>query len=329
MTANETHPNIEDVRRIADRVSNWGRWGLEDELGTLNFLTPEVVAAATQCVRRGELFSLAVPFDEKGPQSGGWGRFNPIHVMMRDGNDAVTGTTVRDFYGGFDGYVRGTDDLLIMPLQAGTQWDALGHMVFEDKIYNGYAATEVSSLGALRNDIAKAREKLIGRGVLLDVARWKGKPWLEGGEAISGDDLAACATAQGVQIRSGDIVLVRTGRMGQVKADGQWGDYAAGYSSRAPGLGLESAEWIHDNELAAVATDTWGAEVLPTQTLDVSMPMHIILIVHMGLTLGEIFDLEALAEDCAADGVYDFLFSAPPLPITRAVGSPINPVAVK
>lgn len=329
MAKSETRPNIDDVRRIASKVSNWGRWGPDDELGTLNFLTPDKVAAAANLVRRGELFSLAVPFDEKGPQRGGWGRFNPIHLMMRDGNDALTGTTVRDFYGGFDGYVRGTDDLIIMPLQSGTQWDALGHMVFEDKIYNGYDASQVSSLGALKNDIAKAKEKLVGRGVLLDVARWKGKDWLEGGEAISGNDLEECAADQGVDVGTGDILLVRTGRMGRVKAEGDWGDYAAGYSARAPGLGLQSAEWIHDKEVSAVAVDTWGAEVLPTEPADVSMPMHIILIVHMGLTLGEIFDLEALAADCAEDGIYEFLFTAPPLPITRAVGSPINPVAVK
>lgn len=329
MATGETPPTIDDVRRIASAVSNWGRWGPADELGTLNFLTPDKVAAAARLVRRGDLISLAVPYDEKGPQRGGWGRFNPIHLMMRDGNDAVTGTTVRDFYGGFDGYVRGTDDLIIMPLQSGTQWDGLAHMVFEGKIYNGYDATEVSSLGALKNDIAKAKEKLVGRGVLLDVPRWKGKDWLEGGESISGDDLENCAAHQGVEVGTGDIVLVRTGRMGRVKTEGDWGDYAAGYSAQAPGLGLASAEWIHSKEVAAVATDTWGAEVLPTETKDVSMPMHIILIVHMGLTLGEIFDLETLAEDCANDGVYEFLFSAPPLPITRAVGSPINPVAIK
>ena len=117
--------------------------------------------------------------------------------------------------------------------------------------------------------------------------------------------------------------------MGQVRDRGDWGDYAAGYSAKAPGLGLDSVMWIHGKDLAAVATDTWGAEVLPNETPDVSMPLHILLITQMGLTLGEIFDLEALAEDCAEDGVYEFFFAAPPLPFTRAVGSPINPVAVK
>ena len=322
-------PSIDDVRRLADQVSNWGRWGDDDELGTLNLLTPEKVKEGRDAVRRGDVISLAVPFDKNGPQIGGWGRFNPIHLMMRTGADAVTGTTVRDFYGGKDGYVRGTDDLLILPLQSGTQWDALAHMVFEDKIYNGYDATWVSSAGAMKNDIAKAREKLVGRGVLLDVPRLHGVDWLEGGTAISGDDLQACADTQGVEVRPGDIVLVRTGRMAQVKAEGDWGDYALGYAATAPGLGLESVPWIRDNDLAAVAVDTWGAEVLPTEPPDVSMPLHILLIVKMGLTLGEIFDLEALAEDCAADGIYEFMFSAPPLPITGAVGTPINPVAIK
>ena len=322
-------PNIQTVRRIGADVCNWGRWGGEDQLGTLNLITPEMVVGASNLIRRGRSFSLAIPLDSNGPQTGGWGRFNPIHVMLRDGCDAVTGTTVRDFYDGFDGYVRGTDDLLILPLQSSTQWDALAHMIFEEKMYNGYEATLVSSRGAMRNDIAQARAHVVGRGVLLDIPRWKGKPWLDGGEAISGDDLDACARSQGVSVGVGDIVLVRTGQMGMVKANGHWGDYAAGYSAKAPGLGLESVRWIREKDLAAVATDTWGAEVLPTETADVSMPLHILLIVQMGLTLGEIFDLEELADDCADDGVYEFFFSAPPLPITRAVGSPVNPIAVK
>ena len=105
-----------------------------------------------------------------------------------------------------------------------------------------------------------------------------------------------------------------------------WGAYAGG---PAPGLALDAAPWIHERDLAAVASDTWGLEVLPNETPDVFQPMHIILIVHMGLLVGEIFDLEALAEDCAADGRYEFLFAAPPLPITGGVGSPVNPLAIK
>jgi kynurenine formamidase len=321
-----TTPDIETVRALARRCSNWGRWGHDDELGTLNHIRPADVAAASRLVQSGRTFSLSIPLDENGPQTGGFGRFNPIHLMIRDGNAAVTGGTVRDFYGGRDRWIRGTDDLLILPLQSGTQWDALSHIVFENRIYNGFDATTVGSKGALRADIATARDRVVGRGVLLDLPRSQGRHWLDPGEPIHAADLDACAGRQGVAVGRGDIVLVRTGQVAQRRSEGAWGDYAGG---PAPGLTLDAAPWIFDHDLAAVATDTWGLEVLPNETPDVFQPLHIILIVHTGLLMGEIFDLEALAEDCAADGRYEFLFTAPPLPITGAVGSPVNPLAIK
>jgi kynurenine formamidase len=320
------NPGIETVRALAERCSNWGRWGAEDQLGTLNHIQGSDIAAAAGLVRSGRTFSLAIPLDENGPQTGGFGRFNPIHLMLRDGNAAVTGTVVRDFYGGQDRWIRGTDDLLILPLQSGTQWDSLAHIVFENRIYNGYDATSVGSKGALRNDISNARDRVVGRGVLLDVARSQRRPWLEPGEQIRAEDLDACARLQGLIIERGDIVLIRTGQIAQCRNAGSWGSYAGG---PAPGLALDTAPWIFDHEVAAVATDTWGLEVLPNQTPDVFQPLHIILIVSMGLLVGEIFDLEALADDCAADGIYEFLFTGAPLPITGGVGSPVNPLAIK
>ena len=326
LPASAPEPGIDDVRALIARYSNWGRWGADDELGTLNHIGPGDVVAAAGLVRSGRVFSLSIPVDENGPQSGGFGRFNPIHLMIRDGNAAATGTVVRDFYGGRDRWIRGTDDLLILPLQSGTQWDALGHIVFDGHIYNGYDATDVGSRGAIRNDIAKTRDRIVGRGVLLDIPLVKGVPWLEPGEAIHAADLDAAAVAQGVEVGRGDIVLIRTGQMAECRANGAWGAYAGG---PAPGLALDSAGWIHDHDLAAIATDTWGAEVLPNETPDVFQPLHIVFIVHMGLLVGEIFDLEALAADCAADGRYEFLFTAPPLVITGGVGSPVNPLAIK
>jgi kynurenine formamidase len=319
-------PGIDEVRKLADQCSNWGRWGPDDELGTLNHIQPADVVAATRLVRDGRVFSLSIPVDEAGPQAGVLGRFNPIHLMFRDGNAAVTGTVLRDFYGGRDRWIRGTDDLLILPLQSGTQWDSLAHIIFEDKLYNGYDATEVSSKGARRNDIAKTRDRFVGRGVLLDLPRHLGRSWLEPGEVITAAQLEACARSEGVAVGRGDIVLIRTGQIAQCRAAGSWGDYAGG---PAPGIGLDTAPWIFEHDLAAVASDTWGLEVLPNETPDVFQPLHIILIVRMGLLMGEIFDLEALAEDCAADGRYEFLFAAPPLVITGGVGSPVNPLAVK
>ncbi len=129
-----------------------------------------------------------------------------------------------------------------------------------------------------------------------------------------------------MRIERGDIVLVRTGQIAQVRQQGSWGQYAGG---PAPGLSLRCAEWLARTEVAGYATDTWGTEVLPNETPDCFQPLHCVAIVHMGMLVGEIFDLEALAADCAEDGVYEFLFVAPPLPITGAVGSPVNPQAIK
>lgn len=320
-----TLPDISTVRDLAERYSNWGRWGADDQLGTLNHVQPDHVVSAARLVRTGERVFLGLPYDENGPQTGGFNRFNPIHLMTRDGSDAVAGATIRDFYGGVDGYMRGTDDIIIMPLQSGTQWDALSHVVFENKIYNGYGADQVSSKGALKNDISGGSDRMLGRGVLLDVPAAKGVPWLEQGESIGADDLTACERHHGVEVGRGDFVFVRTGQMAEVRDRGGWGDYAGG---KAPGLGLAAVPWVAEKEIAALAVDTWGMEVRPNETKDVFQPLHIIFIVHMGLWVGEIFDLEELSRVCARTGTYEFLFCGPPLPITHAVGSPLSPLAV-
>lgn len=321
-----TSPDIRTVREMAEKYSNWKRWGEQDELGTLNFITPQRVAEAARLAKRGRTFSLSIAFDEQGPQKGGFLRFNPMHFMIRDGANAVAGTTVRDFFGGVNPYTVGTDDVILLPTHSATHWDALAHITFEGKIYNGYDATEVSSRGARKASIDRARDKILGRGVLLDVARARGKRWLEPGEAVSGEDLQTCANKERVAILPGDFLLVRTGQMAQVRDQRSWGDYAGGH---APGLGLASVPWLHAKQVAGVATDTWGAEVLPNETPDVFQPLHILLIAFMGLTVGEIFYLEDLAEDCVKDCVYEFFFVAPPLRITGGVGSPTNPLAIK
>ena len=318
--------SIETVRELGSKHSNWGRWGPDDEQGTLNLVTPEMVMAAAGLVMTGKTISMALPYDEDGPQTGNLGRFNPIHLMIRDGADAIAGTSIRDFYGGVDKHFRGTDDIIIMPLQSGTQWDAFGHVVFEGTIYNGYGAEWVSSKGALKGDVANASQGMVGRGVLLDIPRALGVDWLEPGHAIGVADLERAEEHARVTVGTGDFVFLRTGAMASARAAGAWGDYAGG---DAPGLGLDSVAWVAGRDIAAIASDTWGLEVRPNETPDVAQPLHIVFIVHMGLWLGEIFDLDPLAEDCATDGVYQFMFCGPPLPFTRAVGSPLNPMAIK
>jgi kynurenine formamidase len=314
------HPNIDTVRELALRFRNWGRWGADDELGTLNFITADKIAAAAALVRQGKVLSLAIPFDANGPQTGFGGRINPLHFMLQDGGDVASGA--QDFVPG----LRWCDDVVTMPLQCATQWDALAHIYFDDRMYNDRGPEMVNSSGARANSIDRIKDKVVSRGVFLDIPRYRGVEWLQPGEAIYTTDLDGAAAMAGVAIDSGDIVLIRTGQIAQVRKEGSWGSYAGG---PAPGLSLTTAEWLYDNEIAGYATDTWGTEVIPNETPDVFQPLHCVAIVNMGMLVGEIFDLEGLAEDCAADGVYEFLFVAPPLPITGAVGSPINPQAIK
>ncbi|MEO8837682.1 MAG: cyclase family protein [Herbaspirillum sp.] len=312
--------DLTHLRATAEKCKNWGRWGTDDEIGTLNFVTPEMIVKAGELIRRGRVFSLGLNFDRNGPQKGLWGnRFNPIHTMLATGTDAVAGTQDK-------GGLRYADDTVNMPLQCGTQWDALGHIFYDDKMWNGYDAKLVDSNGAQKNGIEKTKARMVGRGILLDVARHCGVDFLEDGIAITNADLDATAQAQGVEVRRGDFVIVRTGQMEQRLASGEWGGYAGG---DAPGLAFETAEWVHKKEIAAICTDTWGCEVRPNETDQASQPWHWVVIPMIGISMGEIFYLKELADDCAQDRVYEFFFTAPPLPITGAVGSPINPMAIK
>jgi kynurenine formamidase len=298
---------------------NWDKWGPIDEIGTLNYITPEKVVKAGQLVKQGKVISLAMPFDADGPQTGRFNRVNPIHLMLATGTDHAAGK--QDFPRSF-GYA---DDTVSMPLQCGTQWDGLSHIFRDGKMWNGYDAAEVSAAGAAKNGIEKMRDKVVGRGVLLDIARFKGVESLDPGYAITPEDLDQTAASHGVAIEEGDVVLIRTGFLGWSRSNG-WGGYAGG---DAPGLSFATAPWLHGKRIAALATDTWGVEVRPNELPDSFQPLHLVMVVNMGLLVGEIFALDELADDCAADGVYEFFFAAPPLPITGAVGSPLNPIAVK
>lgn len=315
---------IKDVDAAAERLKNWGKWGPDDEIGTLNYTTPADIVHAASLVRKGRVMSLALSFDNKGPQGGRTkfppvGRFNPIHLMLRTGTDAYSG--VLDKRG-----IRSADDIVIMPMQCGTQWDGLGHIFYRDTMWNGYDCRLVSSFGAEKCGIEKTREKMVGRGVLLDVARHMKVDVLPDGFGISAALLDEVEKAQGVKVGRGDYLLIRTGQMEAKLAEGNWDYYSGG---DAPGLAFDTLDWLHAREVAAVATDTWGVEVRPNQTEDANQPWHWICIPILGLTMGEIFFLADLAQDCDDDKVYEFLFVAPALPVTGAVGSPANPLAIK
>lgn len=312
---------LEEVRSRSEELRTWNRWGEDNEIGTLNLVTPDKIMEAAKLITKGETFALAIDFNSNGPQTGGLGRFNPVHTMLATGVDAAHGIQN-------EMNIQYADDVLSLPLHGATHWDSLSHVFYESHMWNGHSAELVSAYGAKKNGIEKAKDKMVGRGVLLDIARYKGTEVLEDGYAITSNDLDDCAQQQNVEVRSGDFVLVRTGQLDKCLREESWGSYAGG---DAPGLAFETLSWIHDHEIAAVASDTWGVEVRPNETdeTEAFQPWHWVAIPNMGLSVGEIFYLEELAQDCTRDGRYEFFFVAPPLPITGGSGSAVNPLAIK
>jgi kynurenine formamidase len=312
-----------EVARAAAAYGNWGRWGEDDRLGTANLITDDIRREAAGLVRRGAAFSLAQAFDEHGPQNGWRRRTNPVHTMLDTGTDAEFGDQ------GFPHGLGGADDVVSLPLQASTQWDGLGHIFDHGRAWNGRpAGRTVTSDGDRVTGIEHMAAALTGRGVLLDVGRLLGESGeLPDGFAVTAEHLDAAVAEQGPTsaVRRGDMLLVRTGRLTRARREG-WNGYAGGPSA---GLSFTTAGWLREHDVAAVATDTWGFEVRPNEFDEAFQPLHQVAIPNMGLTIGELWDLDALAADCAADGVWEFLLVAAPIPFTGAVGAPVNPIALK
>ncbi|MGV9633093.1 cyclase family protein [Nocardia rhamnosiphila] len=301
--------------QVGRELSNWGRWGEDDEIGTLNFVTADKRIAAARLVRRGQVFNLSMPMDKNGPFGRGDDRINPVHVMT---------LLPEDGEGSPDGEIS-TDDMVTTGLQSSTQWDSLAHVGYGGRFYNGAPASSVSaSRGAEKNSFPKVLEHLVSRGVLLDIAQVKGVDRLPDSYEITPEDLESAERSQGVHVESGDILLIRTGwYLWFLEGD------SAHFLGNSAGLGIECCQWLSERQVAAVATDNWTCEVWPSTIAGSQMPFHQIAIRDMGLTLGEMFNLEELAADCHADRVFDFLVCAPGLNITGAVGSPVSPLAIK
>jgi kynurenine formamidase len=307
----------QDVARIAAKVNNWGRWGADDELGTLNFITADTRRRAAALVRKGVTFSLQIPMDSKGPMAGPI-RVNPVHTMMATGADPTQAVPMA-------AGARYTDDVMFLFLQSGTEWDSLAHIFYEGKLYNGFDASSVDSRGADRVGIDKTCSSYVSRGVLLDVARFHGVDCVDVTTRVRGDELDAIAAAQGVAIEEGDIILLRTGILTEYARTGAWTTYRGSH----PGLHYSAAEWLYDHRIAAIAADNGSVEGIDKGGGMLAVPLHMLALRDMGLCLGESFYLEDLAADCSDDGVYECFLVAPALRITGGVGSPVNPIAMK
>jgi kynurenine formamidase len=302
----------------AARVRNWGRWGPDDEVGTLNLIDDAARRRGAAAVVSGKAFGLGLPLSSaEGIQLGFVeGRVNPTRTMVQV-NQPVNADEPE--------WVCFSEDVVSMATQCATHWDALAHASYGGVIYNGYPASTVSLDGAGRCGIHRLGA-VLSRGVLLDVARALGRDVLEPGYPIMPDDLDAAVELAGVSLEAGDIVLVRTGQMVHLRPEQR--DLVA-YTWPSPGLTIETAEWFHGHDVAAVATDTLVFEVYPSQHDDAYLPVHLLHLVEMGLTQGQNWVLDPLAADCADDGRYTFLLDASPLPLTNGLGTPLNPVALK
>jgi kynurenine formamidase len=297
-------------------LPNWGRWGDDDELGTLNLIDDAAVQRGLAAARTGARIPLAIRLDANGPQLGTIpGRINPLHTMVGI-NTAYTGDI---------GDVCFSDDTITMGLQAGTHWDGLAHVSYDGLLYNGHPASSVTAeRGATKCGIHKVTS-LVSRAILLDVARALDVDRLVPTHAISADDLDAAVALAGITPEPGDVVLVRTGHMALFKARDREG-YAIGDQ---PGLTVGTVPWLRRHDVAAVAIDTLAMEVFPCEDPAVLFPVHMLQVRDMGLTQGQNFDLEALAAHCAGDSVYEMLLVANPEPVTGGVGAPTAPVAIK
>ncbi|MGW7787478.1 cyclase family protein [Streptomyces tricolor] len=303
----------EEFHEIAGRVNNWGRWGADDEIGTLNLITGEVVREAAREVRTGRRVPLALPLRQDGVQTGMIpGRVNPLHAMVQ---------LNQELFG--PGTVACSDDAVTMGLQAGTHWDALTHVSHSGTLYNGRPAHTVTAHGGAEFGGIDAVRHLVSRGVLLDVARARGVDRLAGGHAVTPEDLSAAEEFAGTRARAGDIVLVRTG---QVRV--YLGGDRYGYGHPSPGLSVRCPEWFHARDVAAVANDTLTFEIFPPEIANLWLPVHALHLVEMGMLQGQNWNLEELSTACGEAGRYTFLLSATPEPFTGATGSPVAPVAI-
>lgn len=296
-------------------LSNWGRWGDTDERGTLNLQNAAQLVLAAGLIREGKIFELSIPIGQDGPNYGGL-RSNAVHTMSQLPGDQHP----REL-------LEVADDVVSMPLQATTQWDSLAHVGYGGQLYNGVSSNSITArYGAEKNGIDKLMPGPIGRGVLLDIARLRGVDWLRTSDpAITPAELDEAAAIQGLELRSGDVVLVRTGWRRKAIEEG----WSPEWINSNPGLTVECAHWLHRHNIAAICSDNHSIEQVPMADPETRYPLHGIVIRDLGMMMGEMFDLEELAADCAEDRRWEFFFTAPPLRVANGVGSPVSPLAIK
>jgi kynurenine formamidase len=298
--------SAEEFAALFRELSTWGRWGDGDQRGALNLLTPERVAAAARLVRDGITVTLSWPLNTR-PEAD-----NPRpadhHMTLWGGDEPLS--FAKDYIG------------LDYHNDTHTHIDAFSHVGYEGALYNGAPADEVDASGAGAGSIEVLEDGLVGRGVLLDIPRARGVPWLEPGEHIFPDELEAAEREQGIAVREGDILLVRTGHAHRLAELGPWDTPA----SKA-GLHPTATRFLAERGVAALGTDTNG-DTAPSSTEGLAFPIHVLVVNAMGIHLLDYLWFERLRATCEHTGRWEFFFVGAPLRITGGTGSPLNPIAL-
>ena len=301
--------SVEEFQALFDRVSNWGRWGPDDERGALNLITPDKTRRAAGLVREGVSVGCAWPIstaaDVENPQPA-------VHLFLRTGDVAESWPT------------RSTADYLALAPHglAHSHLDALCHVNWQGKMYNDRPISQVTSLGALANSITIGKDGIVSRGVMLDLPAVQGVDWLEPGTAIRPADLEAAEAEAGVRVEEGDVLLVRTGRHRRRQALGPWDA-----RSLIAGLHHTSAPWLRERGVALLGFDGIS-DVVPHAVDGVGLPIHTLTLVAMGIQLLDNQNLEDLAVACAERRRWEFLFVIAPLRLEKGTASATNPIAV-
>jgi kynurenine formamidase len=305
--------SVAEFEAIFEAVKNWDRWGPDDFRGTLNFLTPDHVKRAASLVRSGRSISMAIPINTvAGPD-------NPspaIHHMTQMHDWDIN-----------SGKLRFATDFLGMNFHGDchTHIDALCHIAYDDKLYGDRPASAVTSHGSETLDMEDYADGIVGRGVLLDIPRLRGVPYLEPGEAVTADELEAAEQAQGVRLEEGDILVFRTGHHRRRRELGAWDNGPDGEGKA--GLHVDTIPWMHERKIAAFLPDGDG-ETVPSTVDGITYPIHPLQIVAMGMAVSDSLNLEEIAEACEADQRWEFMVVATPLRLPRGTGSPFNPIAI-
>jgi len=313
-------PHVEEVRA---RVSNWGRWGDDDQRGCANLLDEAAARRGTACVRTGERISLALPLGPDGPQVG-----QPAHRS----NPVLEPLVVNQRDPHAPGVWAASDDAVHMATCAGTHVDTLAHVSYDGLIWNGFPASSVSPETGASVCGAETLTPIMTRGVVVDLGRLRGVEALDEidpGYAVTGDDLDEAYAAAGLRPEPGDVVLLRTGSVRHLHA-GRRELYTLGDRYRFPGPSLGSVEWVRRHDLAGLFTDTYAYEAFPPPSEDWSdtLCVHMLHLRDIGLLQGQNWDLEALSARCAEEARWDVLLVATPEPIVGATSAPVSPVAV-